>query len=356
MSKAATHSESASNQTDYPGDEIELIDLFRIIWKWRYLILCGTAIFAIAAVAVSLFLPKIYQIETIIRPGTLSINDVGESIYIDTPENIKAIVEAGVFDLRILSNLEKSYGSSVPKGLKFKVILPKSSNSLQIRYETHQIEQGIEILNLLGKFLIEEYGSQVKYYQNEIDKNLSIAQAEIQQNRSIKRSNDTNIKNIEKLIHELETGIVFVNENTAYLIKERNRLLSKDKDEANILAAILYSNTIQQNLQLENTYENQIKDLKLEKETKVQDISKLENQIQIKLAEIENLEFKKNNIQNIRIILESYSSPNPIKPKKMLNTILATIAGIFLMIFLSFCFEYISKNKIQTTKTGAAGF
>jgi len=301
-----------------------------------------------------LFLPKIYQIETIIRPGTLSINDVGESIYIDTPENIKAIVETGALDLRILSNLKKSYGSSVPEGLKFKVILPKSSDSLQIRYETQQIEQGIEILNLLGKFLIEEYRSQVKYYQNEIDKNLSIAQAEIQQNRSIKRSNDTSIKNIEKLIYELETGIVFVNENTAYLSKERNRLLSKDKDEANILPAILYSNTIQQNLQLENTYENQIKDLKLEKETKVQDISKLENQIQIKLAEIDNLEFKKNNIQSIRIILKPYSSPNPIKPKKMLNTILATIAGIFLMIFLSFCFEYISKNKIQTTKAGAA--
>ena len=114
----------------------------------------------------------------------------------------------------------------------------------------------------------------------------------------------------------------------------------------------MYSNTIQQNLQLENSYENQIKNLKLEKETEVQNISELENQIQIQLAEIENLKFKKNNIQNIRIILNPYSSPHPIKPKKILNAILAMVIGIFLMIFLSFCLEYISKNKIQTTKNG----
>jgi LPS O-antigen subunit length determinant protein (WzzB/FepE family) len=354
MSKTASQSESVSNQTDYSEDEIELIDLIRIIWKWKYLILCGTAFCAIAAIAISLFLPKIYQIETLIRPGTLSIKEDGKSIYIDTPENIKALIEAGAFDSRILSNIAKSYGPNVPEGLKLKVTLPKNSNSLQIRYETSQIEQGIEILDFLGKFLIEEYRNYVKYYQNEIDKSLSIAQAEIKKNRSIKQSNEMNIKNIEKRIHELETGIVFVNENTAYLRKERNRLLSTGRDETNILTAILYSNTIQQNLQLENDYKSEIKNMKLEKETEVQNISELDNQIQIQVAEIENLKFKKTNVENIQIILNPYSSPHPIKPRKMLNAILATMIGIFLMIFLSFCLEYISKNKIQTTKASEA--
>jgi LPS O-antigen subunit length determinant protein (WzzB/FepE family) len=341
----SSHSEPVRNQADDVEDEIELIDLFRVVWKWKYLITGGTIVCAIAALVISLMLPKIYRIETLMQPGVLRINEDGSSVFIDTPDNIKALIENGIFDFKILSNLNNSMGSDVSNALNIKVTLARSSNSLKIYYETSQIDRGIEILDLLGKFLTEEYSSYVKFFQNEIEKKLNIARAEIQKNKSIKQSNEKNIYNIEKRIHELETGIVFVNENTAYLYKERNRLLLKDKDESNILTAILYSNTIQQNLQLENKYKNDIKDLKFEKETELQNISELENMIQMQRAEIDNLEYKKNNIQNIRIMMKPHSSPNPIKPKKMINVILAVFVGIFAMIFLAFLLEYISRNK-----------
>ena len=67
--------------------------------------------------------------------------------------------------------------------------------------------------------------------------------------------------------------------------------------------------------------------------------------VNLQIAKINNLEFKKNSIQNIRIILKPHSSPYPIKPKKMLNVILAALIGIFLMVFVSFIIEYISQKK-----------
>ena len=341
------HSEHVRNQTDITEDEIELIDLLRVIWKWKYLILCGTVFCAVVSLAVSSILPKIYRAEMLIRPGILSFNQDGKNVYIDTPVNIKGNIESGAFDFRILSNLNKSNRPDVPKALMFTVKLRKSSDSVQIHYETPEIEQGIEILDLLGKLLIEEYRSHVNFAKNEIDKNLNIALAEIQKCRSIKRSNEINIKNIKKRVQKLETGIVFVNENTAYLNKERNTLLSKEKDKNDIFATILYLNAIQQNLQLANDYENEITSLKIKKETELQKISRLENNIQIQIAKIDNLELRKNIIQNIRIMQKAHSSPHPIKPKKKLIVVLATMVGLFMMLFISFLLEYISKNKVQ---------
>ena len=78
MSQTASQSESVRNQTDYPEDEIELIDLLRVVWKWKYLIIGGTLVCAIAAMVISLVMPKIYRIETIIRPGILSFGEDGE--------------------------------------------------------------------------------------------------------------------------------------------------------------------------------------------------------------------------------------------------------------------------------------
>jgi len=345
MTQAVNQSEPVKFQTDYPEDEIELIDLLRVIWKWKYLIIGGTFVCAVAALVISLFLPKIYRIETVIRPGILSFNEKGQSSFIDTPDNIKALIETGAFGKKILDDLDESNTSDVPRELGFKVTLPKSSSTLKINYDTPHVEQGIAVLKLLGRFLMEEYGNLVGYFQNEIDRDINIEKAGIQKISTMNRSHETNIENITKRIQELETEIVFINKNTTHLNNERNKLLSKGKDENNILSVILYSNTIQQNLQLASGYKNEIKNLKLTTETELQKISELENELQKRLAEMENLKIKKSNIQNIQVIQKPYSSKYPIKPKKMLIVILSVFVGIFAMIFLAFFFEYISRNK-----------
>ena len=90
MSQTESYSEPVKFQNDYADDEIELIDIFRVIWKWKYLIICGATVFAVAAWIISSMLPKIYRIETLIQPGILSIKEDGENIYVDTPNNIRS--------------------------------------------------------------------------------------------------------------------------------------------------------------------------------------------------------------------------------------------------------------------------
>jgi LPS O-antigen subunit length determinant protein (WzzB/FepE family) len=345
MQKTANQLEQLRNKTDVSEDEIVLSDILFVIWKWKYFIIGGTVVCAIAAIVFSLTMSKIYRMEMIIRPGILTFDEDGNARYIDTPVNIKALIDTGAFEKKILDNLIESGRSNIPKGLKFTVTLPNNSNTLKINYESSQIEQGIESLELLGKFLMMEYSSVIEYFRYEIDSVLNIRKGEIQQISSIKRSNEIKINNIKKRIHELESDIVSINENTAHLTKERNKFLSKGKDESNILSVILYSNTIQQNLQLSNSYLDEVKNLMVEKETELQKISMLENQLQRQLTEIDKLKFKKTNTQNIQILQKPYSSPYPIKPKKRLIVILATTIGIFITVILAVFIDNVLKIK-----------
>ena len=68
-------------------------------------------------------------------------------------------------------------------------------------------------------------------------------------------------------------------------------------------------------------------------------------ELQTEMAQIDNLKIKKRNIQSIQIIQEPYSGRYPVKPKIMLNVILAGSSGIFVMIFLVYLLEYISRHK-----------
>ena len=80
---AKHYSKPVKSQTDIPEDEIELIDLLRVIWKWKYLIIGGTFVFGLVAVIISLNMTKIYSVDTIVEPGILNINPANKySTYI----------------------------------------------------------------------------------------------------------------------------------------------------------------------------------------------------------------------------------------------------------------------------------
>lgn len=347
MSQKANQLNPEDYKTDNPEDEVELIDIFRVLWKWKYLIVGGAALCTLAALVISATSPEIYRLETVIRPGILSFEKGGKTNYIDSPENIKALIESGVFEKKILDNLNESKSSNIPKQIGLKVYLPRRTKTLTVTYESQRVEQGIEILDLLGKLLLEEYSNLIKHVQNEVDLKINIGKSELQKFTKIKRSSEVNKINIEKRINELKNELLLVKETSTNLNKEQKKLLSKGIDQQNVFSALILSNTKQNNLQISNDYKYEITDFLIQKETQLQKISELENKIQKQLAMIEKYEVEKKNIQNIQIMQKPYSRPYPVKPNKKLNVIVATLIGIVFMICLSFLLEYIIKNKHQ---------
>jgi capsular polysaccharide biosynthesis protein len=325
-------------------DEIELMDYLRVIWKWKYLIVTGTVMCAVAAGVISFLMPKVYRIGMVVRPGIISTGVDGNNVYIDSAENIKAIIEAGTFDREILDSVKES-NNSFPKSLQFKVNIPKDSDTIKISHENVDVDRGLQILADLGRALSRSYSERVAYIQNEHEAEIDSMKAEVSYYEVRKRALEKNINNTQKRIEELTPQIDLVRKNTASLIGERDKFLSNSGNQDSMLVPVFYMNTIQHNISLENSYRQEIDSCVTRIEDEKFELKELDRQSDELLEEIRGLEFKKNSVQNIEILQPPTASPHPIKPKIKLNVMIGTILGLFVMLFLAFFLEYIQRHR-----------
>ncbi len=335
---------STSNKAGQ-DDVFDLADILRVIWKWKYITLAGTFVFAVIVAIISINANKVYRVEMTIRPGNLSISKQGKITHIDSAANISAMINTGTFDGKILQNLKKDGLKNLPNSFRFETYIPRASETIKIAYETSNPKIGQKALNYLVGSLAELYEKLVLHYKKKNQMEVDEFNNTINELKLRKNSEYNNIENIDSRIAELKKEIEFIIANTNKLSQERNEFLKGYTQGDNILQALLYSNTIQQNLTLTNTYKDELNTFLQQREEILKKISKIDKEINTAMIKIENTRFNKNLINNIHVIEEPNFNPNPIKPKIKLRIILAVIAGLFFMIFLTFLIEYNRKSK-----------
>jgi len=400
-------------QYDPYEDEIELMDYLKVLWKWKYLILLGTLACALIAGIVSFNMTKIYSVKTVLAPGVAKVEEGGKITYIASIQEIKTLIETGALEPTVLKQIKVPQKGDLPQSLAFKTTIPKGSNALEVAYETPQIDLGLSVLTHLNRALLAKFDGIVKYFNEEytirirskasesskVIEKIDTAKNEILTSEATTRANidqkknemltikaqiaakKAQIENMQKRISEMQIEIGRISKNTDLLIEERNKFLGRKTTDDNILSAVVYSNTIQQNISYlnelrgetnriqdaifnseaaVNAMENNGKDLeaqiatlkeltKYKAETQKAEIAALESEKSFIAEEMKNLEFKRNYVQNIQILQPPKSSLAPIKPKKKLNVLLAGVVGLFLTVFLAFFIEYISKHKDNET-------
>ena len=147
------------------------------------------------------------------------------------------------------------------------------------------------------------------------------------------------IDNLKTQINNLENDIKDLEDEDENLMKDKTFKVENLKSQINNLDTDV--------IELSAQKDNFKKQKKYQIATIQSQISDLESQRNYTSEEIKTLEFKKENVQNIQILKPPMNGPDPIKPKKKLIVILATFIGAFMMVFISFFIEYISKNKVQ---------
>ena len=207
------------------------------------------------------------------------------------------------------------------------------------------IQQNIGYLNDL-KNRINSINHQIFQEKADIE-NLEnqIRDLNVQKENLIKQT-EFKIDNLKSKINNLENDIKDLGGQNESLEKEENFKIENKKSQINNLEADVNK------LKVET--ENYIKQKKYAIATLQSQIKDLESQTKYTFEEIQNLEYKKDNVQNIQILKTPTSSPGPNKPKKKLIVLLATMVGLFAMLFLAFVLEYISKNKVQKLSAGWA--
>jgi capsular polysaccharide biosynthesis protein len=325
--------------------EIELIDILRVIWKWKYLIVAGTLFCIIAAALASSLMAKTYRISMVIEPGILRLDENGDHISVDSPLNIKALIDSGAFNENILNNIRTSGKEYLITSLRFKVDIPKNSETLKVIYETSDPELGIRILNHLREFLQNKYSERVDYSKNEYKKQITLRRTEIEDAEAEIQTKKKQIMNSQDRMKELSQKIELLENNSKTLVEERNKFLSENRNENDIVSALLYTNTIQQNLQVEDQYRQEVHDYFEKVEDAQLAINNLDTALKRLFEEIKDLEYKMEKIQNILVVQNPRKEPIPITPKKRLNILFGAVIGLFFTISLAFFLEYLYKHK-----------
>ena len=344
--------QTETHKIEHYEDEIELIDILMVIWKWKYFIILGTVVCGVIAAIISFNMSKIYSVDMTLRPGILKVGKQGENVYIDSLQNIKTLIESGVFNNHILDYLRENKLDKIPNKLAFKIIIPKESDTIRVKYETADIKKGVIIQDRLSKLLIKEYAKLVQNIEREYDIKSSLLKHQIDLIKATIQSYKRNITNIQKRNSELISEIKLIKDNTANLVAEKNKSLSKNPKENDSLQILFYTYLIQENVKLSNNYLNEINDYKFKKEEQLQNIHTLDNKKEIKLYDIKKIQFQKDNIQSIQILQAPTKNLLPIRPKTKLNVILALVAGLFLMLFLAFFMEYLRKCRKRQITNG----
>jgi hypothetical protein len=248
-----------NDSKDKFDDEIELIDYLRVIWKWKYLILGGTAVCVLAAAVISISMPKVYRVETILQSAVAGISENGEKIYIDSPSKIKAFIEGGSLESEIIQQLQKSNTRMPPIPLQFRINILANTELLKISYETKTVDVGISILNELIESLSKEIIDKINYLKTKYDKQIQKKKSDISLSQYELHLIKTKIDNVKKRLAELGTEMQKVEINTKIMTNHRDKYI-KNMSEKDILLGYLHINTIQQNLNLRTAINNQIFD------------------------------------------------------------------------------------------------
>ena len=330
---------------EYYEDEINLIDYLRVLWKWKWLIIAGTLICAIVAAVISLQMPRIYEISTVIEPGIAGVKDDGSFIYIDSVGNISGKINEGAYNRKIE---EAFHLDPLKTGVKFKPVIPKSTNVIKVTsyWEEKDTGLGMEVIGHLIHLLSGDYEKVLEHRKGIYDGQILIKQNDIKKLEVQRESLRENLKDIKHRMDELKKEMNNVKNNTEYLTTQRDLLLKKGKAEVQ-MPLLLYSTTIQQNICYFNEINDQIYDFKEKEVGAQQEIKNLEKDIDTAKIEITALNAKKGMISNIKTIQKPEVSLHPVKPKKKQIVLLTGVVALFMFVFLAFFIEYIknaSKN------------
>lgn len=296
-------------------DEIDLRELFQIIWNKKILIIFFTLFITIISGFYIHLKTSIYEVKSYIEIGFIDKEILEDSNSIE--QKLRVIFSMDDFNIE-LNNLENGIVSSIRQ-------IKNVKNLLEIKTEAYSNEVALtknkEVLNYLQNL----YEPKIEQYKVIINNDILNTKREI--------------NFIQEKMKSIYEKILLNTDSLNNYIKEVNKLnktLESDKSSSSLIISIQLLNY--QNL-IANT-QNEIKDLELQ-------IIELKTRTTQLNEKIEILSFKRSeqNLSNMRLLGEYILNNNPIKPKKSLTITVSFISGFIVSIFLVFLLNFINNSK-----------
>lgn len=313
------------NEKQIQEDEIDLKELFKIIWDYKKFILIFTAIVTLLSIIYVSIKTPIYEATTLVEIGSYK-TELNEEVSIDNADNLSKKLSTIFIDLKkniIDKDFEITKISSV-KGMK---------NFIEISSESISNANAIEGINEVIEYIRGEHSKLLDDVKekNEFDlKNISL---------SIKNIKDDKLVNIYRKIDLYNQNILNLEEQMKSV---EEALKNINKLDPSIAALKLMEKRDISNAIIEN--KSNLYDLIEDKDNLINiEISKLLDKEKI----LETLSLP-HNLKNSEIVGSILVNDTPIKPKKSLIVIVGFITGFVLSIFLVFFINFL--NNINKRK------
>lgn len=301
-------------------DEIDLRELFKIIWDKKIFIIIFTLAITVLATVYTYSKTPIYEAKALLEIGEYKKNPVDDAvalekklstIFIDMEKNLKDKTSE-------ISNI------SVVKGLK---------NFLEIKSESTSNEEAKnEILKVLTfvqnehEKILDDVKKQKEMELRNID--LQISDIKSKSVYLIDKKIENNIKNLKSLEEQLKQ----IDENLKKIDTLNPSLAALKLMEKRDITNSINTITIQ-NFELESKKDELLTTTlyKLEESKKIIELSLLPH-----------------NYKNTQVVGEIMTNDFPAKPKKKLIVAVAFVTGFIISIFLVFLFNFIKQNANRT--------
>jgi uncharacterized protein involved in exopolysaccharide biosynthesis len=326
---------------EYIEEEIDLRELFRIIWDKRLFVIIFTAIITFMALLYVFIKTPVYEVKSVVRIGYIGTSLVEDSNIIEKK-------------LRLIFNVDNKQTITKEKAIVSNIsAVKKVDNFLEISTQAFSNKKALEKNKEVVSFLQNEYKYKIDEYilKTNLDiKNLEEEKKYIQNvTKKEKQEKINSLLNIDLV--SIENKLKFNKEKLIQYQSNINEILKRKKisDTQNMLSAMEMLNYQSLILNIQNEIENLTKEKQNLLNTIIPNLKRsLEFDIKDKLSRVEdkinlaklNLSNKKAN--NSEIVGDILVDDNPIKPKKVLIIVVAFVTGFILAIFIVFLMQFIS--------------
>jgi LPS O-antigen subunit length determinant protein (WzzB/FepE family) len=173
------------NQIDFDqcqcDDEIDLVELFLVLWKRKGMIFAIIIVATVAAVIISFMLPKIYYINAILQPAKDA-----NGVLVTSPQVIAETIKGGAYD----RNIAEALAIPVDQMPEMDVSVPKKTNMVNISLESSEPELAKKIISAL----LNNVSAAIQKEQDILIKKIEIQIKEVMLDRNLLKENITRAK------------------------------------------------------------------------------------------------------------------------------------------------------------------
>lgn len=290
--------EKNSMQNYYYDDEIDLREIFAVLWKWKWTIVGVTLVFMIVAFTVSKFLMEpVYEARTIVAPASLNSVNGSSLTYVVNAEN--SLQWQMNEDMNEILQLPQVSIQNFNALLTSNHVIIRTRQVLELDQTVNEIRERVEVEHDAKTNTTEIVVSGTNPEENSKLANVLVDQTISYVKELNQQSMNTMLKNLESQLTRAETDL--------------DTIMSRPEDS--------FSSNIRRERQIER--HEQLVEL-----------------LSSKIMEMEILQSFVSDQDQIIVLSPATPPKNPVAPRVMLNTAVAAVLGFMLVIFAVFIIEY----------------